>query len=264
MCHGIDLGKSILLVSFKAFRGMAPGYNAVNCLAEVIGERRSTLRSASTSGVRLAVPRRSSCTRFGYWAICVAGQTAWNSLPESIRLIPTFDSFKRKLKKILVWYIICTVFVKRPWGVIITVWCYTSYQIHHHASSLDLSAFDTIDSVLLSHIQTSVGLGLLGTVHQWISSYLSSRRKFAQFGHSKSSISPWTSVVPQGSVLSSIWFTLFISTVSFTHPLTVYISSNTLMTRSCILQFHELAPIPRSVLFSLHSCLSTLGFQTMG
>ena len=47
---------------FKALHGMAPGYIADLGLTEVISEGRSTLRSASTSGVRLAVPRRSSCT----------------------------------------------------------------------------------------------------------------------------------------------------------------------------------------------------------
>ena len=38
---------------FKALHGMAPGYIADLCLPEVISKRRSTLRSASTSGVRL-------------------------------------------------------------------------------------------------------------------------------------------------------------------------------------------------------------------
>ena len=65
---------------FKALLGMTPGNIADLCLPEVISERRSTLRSASTSGVRLAVPRRPSCTRFGDRAFCVAGPTAWNSL----------------------------------------------------------------------------------------------------------------------------------------------------------------------------------------
>ena len=77
---------------FKALHGMVPGYIADLCLPEVISERRSTLRSASTSGIRLAVPRRSSCTRFGDRAFCVSGPTAWNSLPESIRLIHSNDS----------------------------------------------------------------------------------------------------------------------------------------------------------------------------
>ena len=50
---------------FKALHGMAPDYIADLCLPKVISERRSMLLSASTSGVRLAVPRRSSFTRVG-------------------------------------------------------------------------------------------------------------------------------------------------------------------------------------------------------
>ena len=42
---------------FKALHGMTPGYIADLCLPKVISERRSTLRSTSTSGVRLAVPK---------------------------------------------------------------------------------------------------------------------------------------------------------------------------------------------------------------
>ena len=83
---------------FRAFHGMAPDYIADLCLTKVISESCSAQRSASTSGVRLALPRRSSCARFGDRAFLVAGQTTWNSLPERIALIPTLDSFKRQLK----------------------------------------------------------------------------------------------------------------------------------------------------------------------
>ena len=116
---------------FKALHGMEPGYIADLCLPEVISERRSTLRSSLTSGVRLAVPRRSCCTRFGDRACCVAGPTAWDSLPESIRLIQALDAFKQLLKTYL-FVIICTVFVKRLWDVIFTVWRYKNYPIHHN------------------------------------------------------------------------------------------------------------------------------------
>ena len=82
---------------FKALHGMVPGYIADLCLPEVISEMRSMLRSASTYDVRFAVPRRSSCTRLGDRTFCVTEPTAWNSLPESIRVIPKLDSFKRQL-----------------------------------------------------------------------------------------------------------------------------------------------------------------------
>ena len=40
-------------------------------------------------------------------------------------------------KNILIWYILCTVFAKRPWGVFFTVLCYISYSIHHHHHSVN-------------------------------------------------------------------------------------------------------------------------------
>ena len=49
----------------KALHVMTPGYIADLCLLKVISERRSTLRSASTSGVKLSVLRLSFCTSFG-------------------------------------------------------------------------------------------------------------------------------------------------------------------------------------------------------
>ena len=88
----------LCITVFKALHGMAPGYIADLCLPEVISERWSMLRSALTSGIRLAVPRWSSCTRFGDQAFRVVRPTAWNSLPESIRLISTLNSFKQQLK----------------------------------------------------------------------------------------------------------------------------------------------------------------------
>ena len=65
---------------FKALHGMAPGYIADLCLSEVISERRSTLRSASTSGDH-AVPRRSSCTLFGNRAFFCGGTNCLEQFP---------------------------------------------------------------------------------------------------------------------------------------------------------------------------------------
>ena len=98
LCCPEKIRYKLCVTVFKAFHGMTAGYIADLGLPEVISERRSMLRSASTSGVRLVVPRRSSCTRFGDRTFCVAGPTAWNSLPESNRVILTLDSFKRQLK----------------------------------------------------------------------------------------------------------------------------------------------------------------------
>ena len=44
----------------------------------------------------------------------VAGPTAWNSLPENIRLIPTLDSFKRQLKHTCLIYPLYSL-CKAPW-----------------------------------------------------------------------------------------------------------------------------------------------------
>ena len=94
---------------------------------------RSTLRSASTTGIWLVVPRRSIILyqnrRPGF--LCggtnCLEQSPWKHQTNSnVRLVQT------TVKDILVWYILGTVFVRRPWDVIFTVWLYIGDPTHHH------------------------------------------------------------------------------------------------------------------------------------
>ena len=80
--------------------------------------------------------------------------------------------------------------------------------------SLDLSAaFDTIDnSILLNRLQSSFGIH--GTALSWFHSYLSNRIQFVQIGNSRSSISSCPTVVPQGSVLGPMLFSLYSSPIA--------------------------------------------------
>ena len=79
--------------------------------------------------------------------------------------------------------------------------------------SLDLSAaFDTIDhNILLSRLSTSFGVS--GTALAWLSSYLNNRSQIVRIGSASSDPSICHSGVPQGSVLGSLLFSLFISPI---------------------------------------------------
>ena len=115
------------------------------------------------------------------------------------------------------------------------------------------SAFDTIDHPILVH-RLHTDFGFTDTVLQWFSSYLTDRTHYVSLSNHCSSFAPVHSGVPQGSVLGSILFTMYVK------PLSAIIDSNFIIHHSFAddLQLQMSATHDRiSVLFhSIHSCIS--------
>ena len=74
---------------------------------------------------------------------------------------------------------------------------------------LDLSAvFDCVDhDILLRRLEIS--FGFTGSALGWIRSYLSGRRQYIRYGGLASTTTPVLFGVPQGSVLSLLFFVLY-------------------------------------------------------
>jgi len=84
----------LYLLVFKAINGLAPSYLQDLCVPVTTVYTRAALRSAARGD--LVVPRTRR--RLGHQAFCVAGPTAWNSLPSDIRTASSVTTFKNLLK----------------------------------------------------------------------------------------------------------------------------------------------------------------------
>ena len=82
----------LCLMVFKALQGMAPSYITELCQLASTAEH----DTRSSNKKRLYVPRHT--TKFGDRAFCIAGPTAWNSLPADVRICSSLQTFKTKLK----------------------------------------------------------------------------------------------------------------------------------------------------------------------
>ncbi len=81
----------IVFLVFKVLNGLAPSY-----LSDLLRLRSPGRCLRSSNQKLLSVPRSRSD-----WAFSIAGPKLWNSLPVSIRTIPTESLFKTRLKAYL-------------------------------------------------------------------------------------------------------------------------------------------------------------------
>ena len=115
------------------------------------------------------------------------------------------------------------------------------------------SAFDTIDHTILVH-RLHTDFGFTDTALQWFSSYLTDRTHYVSLCNHCSDFAPVDSVVPQGSVLGPMLFTMYIK------PLSAIIDSHSIIHHSFAddLQLQMSAPPDRisELLHSMQSCIS--------
>ena len=85
----------ILLITFKALHGLAPGY-----LSDLITPHRPSRSLRSMVANLLILPKCRTKT-YGERAFAVAGPTLWNSLPQPMRELTSVNQFKAHLKTYL-------------------------------------------------------------------------------------------------------------------------------------------------------------------
>ena len=115
------------------------------------------------------------------------------------------------------------------------------------------SAFDTIDHPILVH-RLHTDIGFTDAVHQWFSSYLTDRTHYVSLSNHCSAFAPVHSGVPQGAVLGTILFTMYIK------PLSAIIHSHSIINHSFAddLQLQMSFPTDgiSELLHSMQSCIS--------
>ena len=124
-------------------------------------------------------------------------------------------------------------------------------------SVLDLlafsSAFDIIDHPILLH-RLHADFVFTDTVLQWFSSYLTDRTHYVSQSNHCSAFAPVHSGVPQGSVLDSMLFTMYIK------PLSAIIDSHSIIHHSFAYDLQLLMSAPLDIiselLHTMQSCIS--------
>ena len=121
------------------------------------------------------------------------------------------------------------------------------------------SAFDIICHPILVH-RLRTDFGFTDSVLQWFSSYLTDRTHYVSLSNHCSAFAPVHSGVPQGSVLGSILFTMYIK------PLSAIIDSHSIMQHSFAddIQLQISAPADgiSEQLHSMQSCISDVKART--
>ena len=117
------------------------------------------------------------------------------------------------------------------------------------------SAFDTIDHTIIVH-RLHTDFGFTDTVLQWFSSYLTDRTHYVSLSNHCSAFAPVHSGVPQGSVLGTMLFTMYIK------PLSAIIDSHSIIHHSFAddLQL-QISAHPARIsepLHSMQSCMSDI------
>ena len=112
--------------------------------------------------------------------------------------------------------------------------------------TFDMShAFDSVSHEILLNRIASLDFSGCVMFNRWLRDYLSNRMQRVRFGESVSSFCDVKSGVPQGSILGPYLFSVFMSTFSAVHPVTVivkYADDATLVVPACLLYT---SPSPR-------------------
>ena len=99
-------------------------------------------------------------------------------------------------------------------------------------------AFDKVSHVGVLHKLRAYGID--GTLHRWLTSYLSNRNLQAVVGGATSQAFPITAGVPQGSILGPILFIVYVSDVPDVLPADTQSQPHMQTTPRCSLSYHPL------------------------